>query len=161
MSSTATVYAIFKKKESLDGKYAPKYSFVYSTFWIKMPLARLYFNRIMMEAADKEWGLFSKGIKRYIIGHGDSFTVGFSDQDNKEFRRDTYTFVQLEISWPNAVNLRNMSGHVVCELDENEIPHVVAYYGVRKTYNSYHSGKAVRYCFNIDLDKNGKMTFHS
>lgn len=41
MSSTATVYAIFKKKESLDGEYAPKYSFVYSTFWMKMPLARL------------------------------------------------------------------------------------------------------------------------
>ena len=52
MSPTTTVYAIFKKKESLDGKYAPKYSFIYSTFWMKMPLARLYFNRIMMEAAD-------------------------------------------------------------------------------------------------------------
>jgi hypothetical protein len=114
----------------------------------------------MMEAADKEWKLFSKGIKRYIIGHDDHFTVVFSDQDGKEFRRDTYTFVQVEISWPNVVNLRNMSGHVVCELDENEIPHVVAYYGVRKTFRSYHSGKTVRYCFNIDLDKNGKMTFH-
>ena len=160
MSPTTTVYAIFKKKESLDGKYAPKYSFIYSTFWMKMPLARLYFNRIMMEAADTEWDLFSKGIKRSITGHDDRFTVVFSDQDNKEFRRVTYTFVQIELSWPNAVNLRNMSGQIEGCLEENEIPHVVAYYGVRKTFKSYHSGKTIRYCFNIDLDKNGKMTFH-
>lgn len=165
-ANTTHVYAILQKKESLDGKYSPKYALVYSTLYTKEMLRNIEWNKIRIKT--EEWNDEDVNYNTEVVVDDNNISIIaiYSDRftdEHKPTHRVCYYKVEMDIPCPNNVSLRNETGHIVLKINsENDLdnPKVVATYGVPRTLGHYTSHKDNFYLFNFTLNKGAIPDFH-
>ena len=165
-SNTTHVYAILQKKESLDGKYEPKYALVYSTLYTKEMLRNIEWNKIRIRA--EEWNDEAVNYNTDVVVNDDNTSIiavykNRFQEDHKATHKVSYYRVEMDIPCPNNVSLRNETGHIVLKINsENDLfdPKVIATYGTPRTLKKYNSHKDTHYLFNFTLNKGAIVDFH-
>ena len=166
LNMTEHVYAILQKKESLDGKYTPKYALVYSTIYTKAMLRNLEWNKIRIKAEDANDDSVNYSTDVVVDDDNESIIVVYKNrfqEDHKPTHKVSYYKVEMDVPCPSNVSLKNETGHIVLNINsENDlfVPKVVATYGTATAVKHYSSHKNEYYCFNFTLNKGAVLDFH-